>query len=924
MDPASAQPPFCIGIDLGTTNCSLAFVALSGTQQVRDMPIPQLTAVGEIEARNTLPSSLYLLDQSEAGNMGFRLPWEKEAPRWITGHFARDHGGDSPGRLVTSAKSWLSHSGVDRTSALLPWHAPEDVQRISPVTASAACLKHLAQAWNHAHPHAPIEQQRVVVTIPASFDEVARELTVQAARQAGLEHAQLLEEPLAAFYDWLHTHQDEKNSLTAGEWILVCDIGGGTTDLTLIESSTNADGELELHRRSVGDHLILGGDNLDLALAHHIEKTLGTEQLDGRSWTQLLRHCRDYKEQMLSENGAESLTVHVQGRGQRMIGGGVQVELKKQDVQTLLLDGFLPEVGPDAAPTRRVSGFREFGLPYATDAGITRYLAEFLRRHGPGDGRLIHPDKILFNGGFFANPMMRERLLNILSGWFPDRPKPQVLDNPRVDLAVSRGAAMYASLREKNARKVQTRLARSYYLDVDARDEEGKPQWLCVAPADMQEGDSLDVPNQRFRLRLRQPVEFPLAVSSVLTTIAAGDLVPISAETHTLLHPLHTVIKAGRKAAQSEVSVTLRSQLSESGRLELFCHEVDGNRSWALPFDLRGTAETLEVDRSTVPAQEAIDPVQIDVARKTLLNALEGTDAQVAGIMKTLEAVLNQDREEWPPQLLRELAETLLKHEDLRKQRATVEARWLNLAGFLLRPGFGFPLDDWRVGEMWKRFPAGVSFPSNEQCRGEWWVLWRRCSGGLSPGQQAELAAPLISGLRRSIDKASREKGLIRLGSHEAAEVIRLLGSLEYLPLRLKKQIGALLLDRMKDKGVLAEHRSAIWALGRLGSRVPIYGRISEVLSPERMVSWIDLLLKMDALEHSISRFALVQMARFTGDRYRDLPSALRSELAEKLKQQGDLRGAHLVLQEGRLDGEQTRWAVGDSLPRGLRLHGSP
>ena len=432
---AEAAPSrFVVGIDLGTTNSAATYVDTHQSPwRVRTFEIPQLVDAGQIEARETIPSFHYQAAQGELGKDALRLPWSNGgAQDFAVGVFARDHGTQSPGRLIASAKSWLCHSGVDRTADLLPWHGAADVERLSPVEVSSRYLRHIHDAWNHRWPKQPLSEQEIVLTLPASFDEVARELTVAAAQRAGLPRVVLIEEPQAAFYAWIDANADDwQERVEPGQKILVCDIGGGTSDFTLIcvrRSADDAAGRVQFHRVAVGDHLILGGDNLDLALARRLEAKLGgAAGLAPRQWDVLVRTCRRVKEDLLGDGAPERVTVNLPGSGSRLIGGGLQTEASRDDVQQLLLDGFFPPVQLDDQPQRHQSGFQEFGLPYAADAAITRYLAAFLSAHRhAGDGEHVEsadhdsarPDIVLFNGGVLESSAIRQRLLKVLSSWF--------------------------------------------------------------------------------------------------------------------------------------------------------------------------------------------------------------------------------------------------------------------------------------------------------------------------------------------------------------------------------------------------------------------------------------------------------------------------------------------------------------------------
>ncbi len=428
MEKAVAR--YVVGIDLGTTNSAVGYIDTRREQgKVETFKIQQLTAIDSVEELETLPSFHYEPTSGEFDQHSALLPWQQDLPDHVVGHYARERGAHAPARLIGSTKSWLSHAGVDRTADLLPWHGAEDVRRLSPTDVSARYLGHIRHAWNYAFGDAPLEQQDVVVTVPASFDEVARELTVKAAEKAGLPRILLIEEPQAAFYNWLHRHGgDWRETMHAGDTILVCDIGGGTTDFTLIQVRQDEDGMIHFHRIAVGEHLILGGDNLDLALAHHLEAELvgSGRKLESRQWHILVCRCRQAKEKLLGANAPDRIVIHLPGSGSRLIGGGIQTTLSRETTEKLLVQGFLPATPLSATPRTHSSGFREFGLPYAPDPAITRYLGAFLtahekvvlEEHRAERDQASRPEMLLFNGGFFASPVLRQRLLDVLNSWF--------------------------------------------------------------------------------------------------------------------------------------------------------------------------------------------------------------------------------------------------------------------------------------------------------------------------------------------------------------------------------------------------------------------------------------------------------------------------------------------------------------------------
>ena len=560
----SGPSRYVVGFDLGTTNSAVCYVdTRESPWQVRTFAVPQLVAPGQVESRETLPSFHY-----QPANAEFpvdALRWQvsrtgkTDEPSHAVGFFARDHGTLVPGRLINSAKSWLCHSGVDRTAPLLPWHGADDVDRLSPVEVSARYLAHVREAWNAKFPREPLERQDFILTLPASFDEVARELTVKAAAAAGLARVVLIEEPQAAFYAWIYAHQADWDTLVEpGQKILVCDIGGGTSDFTLIRVRRGEGGKVQFHRVAVGDHLILGGDNLDLALAKHIEKRFNVK-LEPRQWAVLVRTCRAVKETLLGPDAPEKLTVNLPGAGSRLIGGGIHLEVTGHEVRELLVEGFFPRVDLDAKPAGRRSGFQEFGLPFAPDAGITRYLAAFLSAHRhvaidetdiPTDHDPARPDIVLFNGGVFESPLLRQRLLDVIQSWFIEKAtwQPIVLDNDRLDLAVARGAAYYGMVRRGQGVRIAAGLARTYYIGVESTEAEaGEGSAICLVPANAEPGQDIELSNRQLNLLVSEPVEFPLFVSSTRLTDKPGELVAIDRERMTPLPPIRTVLKTRKK-----------------------------------------------------------------------------------------------------------------------------------------------------------------------------------------------------------------------------------------------------------------------------------------------------------------------------------------------------------------------------------------
>jgi hypothetical protein len=980
---------YVVGIDLGTTNSAVCYV---DTQErpwmVRVLEIPQLVAPGQMEARDTLPSFHYQPLAAELASGG-RRPAKRDrlaldppapspeppAPSYVVGFMARDWGSGTPGRLVSSAKSWLCHTGVDRTAELLPWHAASDVERISPVEASSRYLAHIRGAWNDRFRTEPLERQDIVLTLPASFDEIARELTVQAAARAGLARVVLIEEPQAAFYAWIYKHQENWDQLVSpGQKILVCDIGGGTTDFTLIRVRRGENGKVQFHRVAVGDHLILGGDNMDLALAQHLEGKLTSRSrlpsgtlsdktttevrsgrtdlpevvLEPRQWDVLLRAARQAKEQLLDDAGPERVSISIPGSGSKLIGGSLTTHVTRDEVRTLLVDGFMPRVALSDKPAIRRSGFQEFGLPYAADPAMTRYLAAFLTAHryaGEANGGQrsevrgqadpARPDVVLFNGGVFASGLLRQRLLDCLTDWFGDcsvpNPEPralQVLDNDRLDLAVARGAAYYGMVRRGEGVKIVASLARTYYIGVESPPESPTPSpeshssALCLVPGSAEPGQDIELADRQFDLLVSEPVEFPLYTSSIRLTDQPGQLVPVDTEQMTPLPPIRTALKTKSRRERGTVPVHLHAKLTEIGTLDLWCSEVGGNRTWRLQFDVRSATATDVVAHETdAEAQGFVDEATAEACRDVLASVFGPAAADKPdSINARLVEAVGSGRHEWPTSLLRRLWETLMELESGRRKSAQHEARWLNLLGYCLRPGYGLAVDDWRVAETWKTVQGKLSHAAPTS-RTESLILWRRIAGGLSPGQQRSLAEPLLASVRTLHKRHTSGKGTDPTFSpHESQEVLRLLGSLELLSVETKVELGGMLIDLVAKKKLDSIRPAIAWAIGRVGAREPAYGPLNTVVPPTESASWVAAVVAAPSPD-AMQQFALVNLARRTGDRYRDLSDTTREAVVTWLtdRQAGE-HAIKLVRDGGELaDDEQDR-VFGESLPKGLRL----
>jgi hypothetical protein len=611
-----SDPRFAIGIDLGTTHSALSYVDLQASDGEKTrhgvLAIPQLTAPGTVEELPLLPSFLYLPHADELAPGDLSLPWQQSAEEQtgVAGEMARSRGATTPIRLVSSAKSWLSHPGVDRRSALLPNDAPEEVARVSPLEASTRYLSHLRQAWEQAYPEAPFGEQAVTVTIPASFDPGARELTAVAARAAGYTNLTLLEEPQAALYSWIQGSEGRwRKDVKPGDIILVVDVGGGTSDFSLI-AVLERDGVLEPHRIAVGDHILLGGDNMDLALAHLVARKLAANgtQLDAWQMRALTYGCRSAKEKLLADATVETWPIVVPSRGSKLIGGSIRTELTRDEVTTFILDGFFPKVEASARPAVRTrAGLTQLGLPYAQDAGITRHLAAFLARQTGATSELegyagkqsaeatfVHPTAVLFNGGVFKSDLLARRIMDSINEWLHlEGAEPaRMLAGADLDLAVARGAAYYSYVRRGSGVRIRGGTARAYYVAIESSmpaipGMEPPIQALCVAPFGMEEGSEIELPNQEFGLVVGEPVQFRFFGSSVRRQDRIGDLLDFwGADELIELNEIQATLSPEGRQAGDVVQVRLHAMATESGTLELQAVS-DGGERWKVEFDVR-------------------------------------------------------------------------------------------------------------------------------------------------------------------------------------------------------------------------------------------------------------------------------------------------------------------------------------------------
>jgi molecular chaperone DnaK (HSP70) len=923
-----AKPRYVIGIDLGTTNCVLSYLD-AGDLQYHPKILPVLqwnSAISKLESQ-TLPSFNYLTTPAERDG-GFHAE-EAGLPQlpggWIPGVYARQRMADTPSRVIHSAKSWLCHGGIDRTASILPWHSEEvpTENRLSPVQASSAYLAYFRDSWDltfaGTDPESRFEQQHIVITVPASFDEAAQQLTLEAARLAGFpEGIALIEEPQAAFYDWLGWGSHAGVLLDLLERtpertarVLVCDIGGGTTDLSLFEVARDAKAPsgFTLQRVAVSEHLLLGGDNIDLTLAYLFEQkvTGGQTKLSGGQWSQLLVQARELKERILSDtaSGAASFTLTLAGTGAGLFASTLSATITSAEVRETVLEGFFPECAAEDRPHKKGGGLREWGLPYAEDTAVTRHLAAFL------EGRRVQA--ILYNGGSVTPSFLRRRLTDLVARW-QEGEAPAELHNDAMALAVARGAARYGQilLAPRAGERITGGHAHALYLEVTGKDKK-VPSLVCVLPKGLEANQSVRIDNAEFDLLVNQSVRFQCFFSNRRLRDRAGAVVPWREDEFQPLPPLQTAIHlpAERpKPANNRIRVTLECSLNELGLLQLYCVERDGAGRWRLDFNLRRPVR----EEETVEAQEAPPPAKdLDEALALILSVFGKKrdpnlpEARPRQLMRLLEKSLGGSREQWNSATLRGLWPAIAQGITRRNRSVDHEESWLYLAGFALRPGYGFPLDESRIEELWRLFELGMAFPKEKRVQVQWYLLWRRTAGGLNAQRQLKI----LDGIFGKIQARP-----------ETDEILYLAGSLERIPLDRKLQLVKALSGSLRKPQTVNTVPYA-WALGRLLSRAPLYGGPDTILPPSEVEKLFRQVRELNWKDPSYAPLnpLFAQAARRTDMRGIDVPPELREEIIAKMKESGARSEELQVVRElvAVKDADRVR-QFGESLPAGLVL----
>ena len=910
---------YLVGIDLGTTHTVVAYTEADksiSNQAIKIFEIEQLVAPGQVASRSLLPSVRYHPAQGELTEADISFSPAGETA--VIGEAARLLGAKTQGRFVTSAKSWLSHPSVDHTAEILPWGSGDEIQKVSPLDASASYLAHVRTVWGHKFPDAPLEKQIIVITVPASFDEAARSLTLEAAKIAGLADIRLLEEPQAVCYDWLRRNAGNiQQALEKVHLLLICDVGGGTTDLTLIkvEQVKDGKGEPKLTRIGVGDHLMLGGDNIDLALAHLAEGRIssGDKKLSAADLSQLLEQCRIAKERLLADDAPEQYNVTLLGGGSRLIGGSRSTQLNKQEVREIALDGFFPLSGLNELPDKKRSGVVEFGLPYAAEPAISKHIAAFLKLHSQAAAEALGqqgcvPDAILLNGGVFRSQPITQRTLDLINSWSDQQSV--LLENKHPELSVAFGAVSYAMARRDKKIKIGGGSARSYFLLVDTDKQE--QQGICLLPRGSEEGFEIILKQQQFALRIGQPVRFHLASTTGDTKYQPGELVEINHDRFNSLPPLAVAFEGEDKG---EIIVQLAVTQTEVGTLKIQCVSVaDNSQRFDVEFQIRKKGMSGLQGRTQLPANfnDAVEKIQAVFGSKS-----KKVDPKaVKSLRADLEKVLGLSRAEWETPLLRALFAALLEGMKSRRRSENHERVWLSLVGFCLRPGFGYPLDDWRVEQLWKTYSQNIQFVNERQNWTEWWTLWRRIAGGLNTEAQEQIFKDISRFLNPA---AARQAGVakqIKMRGYD--DMVRLAGVLERLPIENKILLCEWLLKRLQKA---SEPNQTWWAVGRIASRIPFHGSSHNVIPAETVTVWLQQILKVDWKKAPQAGFAATLIGRMSGDRVRDLDEAVRRQIVEKLKiSKAPASWIAMVETYKELDEAEEKQVFGEALPPGLKL----
>ncbi|SBS35330.1 Chaperone protein HscA [Marinomonas aquimarina] len=897
-----ANARYRIGIDLGTTNCVVSYLA-AGETEPKLLEIPQFMADGTVRPSTQLPSAVYLLAKDEQGKIEPVLPWRGQATDLIVGHGALELGQRRSGQLVQSAKSWLSHRQVDRREAILPWGS-EAARKVSPLQASACILSHIRAAWNHAFADAPIEKQDVALTLPASFDEEARALTLEAAKEAGFGELYLLEEPQAACYHFIR-NQDNLDVLAQGKMLLVVDIGGGTTDFSLVRIDTTSQGKTSLKRVAVGEHLLLGGDNLDQALAYQLDPRQ-ISALSASRLAALVQQTRKAKETLLGDSAPESVTLTVLGGGSRLIGGSQKFTVERSQLVEQVELGFLPLESFEAVVQKSDYAVHTLGLPYESDAAFTRHLAAFLRCHRAeieaATGSNM-PDVVLFNGGLFNSDLLKGRVLGQLNQW-SDKPL-IVCDASEPNDAVAKGAAQYLRSLAGESERIESGVAHGLFLKL------ADGQFLGLLPKGTPKEEQIKL-TQTFKVKMGEQVQFPLYRCDDHLECEVGELKASESGLHFVSN---LVTELDGNVDSDTVEVALTATMTEVGILKVELRAESQNDQWVLQFGVAKASEEQSANDQDGPLHSNMGQAEEHLVKCFSAAGQKEYPDLVKSLKQDLDRLLG-DREEWNLATSRRLADKLLAVKGGRTKSPQHERQWLQLIGFCLRPGYGALGDEARVEQAMNATKQG---PKHDQAPvwGQHWTLYRRIAGGLTAANQETLYKQFAqyfspAGLR------SREKQKA-VTTKSSDDMIRMVGALERLPKERKLETIDWLTKRLKKS---SEPDTAWWSVGRLASRRLLLDEDHNMLEESLAIKLVQETLKEDWKKRKQAGLAAVLMVQMgKGEDSKELKS-LRKKVIDKLKK--DKCPAQWLQ---RLQSEAAEFSdlelsklVGETLPIGLSL----
>lgn len=891
---------YIVGIDLGTSSCALSYIdRYAKSPEVKTLPITQWQEHG-LQEHEILPSFCYVLKNKEKGK--YKLPFSEISQDYVIGSFARDSMKDRADFIVHSAKSWLCHGGVDREAKILPWHSDSIVgeKRLSPVEVSSLYLEYLKDIWNKnvalGREDFFLEKQKVVITVPASFDETASYLTIQASKIAKYgEDLSLCEEPQAAFYYCL---SKRKEAFEKDKKVLVVDIGGGTSDFSLFKSFQSLSGEVQLERIAVSEHILLGGDNIDLALVHMIEKQLkekGLPQLQGEKWAYLVSESRKLKEKVLSDGDQESayhMTLSL-ASGSRLIGQTHTVTLQRHEILQTILEGFFPLCGKGDFPDEDLA-LKEWGLPYAKESAFTKHLSKFLQKEDV--------DYVLYTGGTLVPSLLRERLTGFLSQYSP---KPlKILPNDALDLAVSKGASVYAYHKVHKLESVRSGYPRSLYIKV-YNSEKKEDLYLCVVPKGYEGLEVLRLKVPGLQVLLGQLVSFELWNSLHRPEDKLGDFVSFDHSSMKKVCTLQNLLGKASKKQKKSIPVSLELRLSASGLLEVFC--VPDSEEISEVYDLQFALDAKENLSEKIAKEEAKPHSRLEEAQtliRTYYGKPKGSERKnPKGLVNDLEKCLGIPRKEWDLQLLRSLWEVLEEGMHRRIRTENHESAWLHLGGFLLRPGYGEQRDPIRIRKVQEIWNQGLSFQGSAKIRDQWWIFWRRIAGGLSFNLQQKIFQKVYPTLKRK---------------EYTPEILLLLGSLERVEMQKKMALAQWLTSEILNSAMYREQK--IWALMRVLNRCPLYGGPECIMRPQFVISCLSKLLPMDLSVHPNLMNLFINSSRKLEDRELDLPEEWRKQVLGKVAEKASPKQKELLESYVPQDLQNYTLLLGDSAPAGLRL----